>query len=157
MTTPTEATPTISASEAVAHELGRLLADTYTLAIKTQGYHWNVIGPNFRSLHLQFEEQYVELAAAIDVIAERIRALGAFAPGSARAMARLASVEDEEGAPEASEMICRLIEAHETVVRTARAVLVSAEAAFDVTTVDLATERIAVHEKTLWMLRATAA
>jgi starvation-inducible DNA-binding protein len=144
-------------NEAVAHELARLLADSYTLAIKTQGYHWNVIGPNFHSLHLLFETQYVELSTAIDVIAERIRALGSFAPGSSRAMARLASIEEEEGAPEASEMICRLIEAHETVIRTARAVLQAGEAAFDVTTVDLATERIAVHEKTLWMLRATAA
>ena len=143
--------------DAVTHELGRLLADTFTIATKTQGYHWNVIGPHFRDLHLMFEEQYVELAAAIDVIAERIRALGAFAPGSLRGMSRRTSVDDEDEAPEADEMIRRLIEAHETVLRTAHAVLGTAEAVADVTTVDLATERIAVHEKTLWMLRATAA
>jgi len=149
--------PTTHGSEAAIEQLGRLLADSYTLYVKTHGYHWNVIGPNFRSLHLMFEEQYNELALAVDVIAERMRALGAFAPGSLRGMARLATVEDEDGAPEASEMVGRLIEAHEIVVRTARALLAAAEAAADATTVDLATERLAVHEKTLWMLRATAA
>ena len=153
----TQTAQPVHGSEAVAHELSGLLADTFTLYLKTHGYHWNVIGPNFRSLHLMFEEQYVELSAAIDVIAEQIRALGQFAPGSLRAMARLASVEDEDAAPEASEMVCRLIEAHETVVRTARRVLAAAEAAGDPVTVDLVTERLAVHEKTLWMLRATAA
>jgi starvation-inducible DNA-binding protein len=156
MTTAT-AVPTIATNEAVAHELSRLLADTYALYVKTQGYHWNVIGPEFRSLHLLFEEEYTELALAVDVIAERMRALGAFAPGSLRGMARLASVEDEDGAPDAPEMVLRLIAAHETVVRTARAVLRLAEEAADPTTIDLATERLAVHEKTLWMLRATAA
>ena len=156
MTTQT-ANPPIHVGEAVTDELARLLADTYTLYVKTHGYHWNVIGPNFRSLHLMFEEQYIELAAAIDVIAERIRALGPFAPGSLRGMGRLASVEDDDTAPEATDMVCRLIEAHEVVIRTARAVLRAAEAAEDPVTVDLATERITIHEKTLWMLRATAA
>jgi starvation-inducible DNA-binding protein len=153
----TQTAQPVQGSEAVAHELSGLLADTFTLYLKTHGYHWNVIGPNFRSLHLMFEEQYVELSAAIDVLAEQIRALGQFAPGSLRAMARLATVEDEDAAPEASEMVCRLIEAHETVVRSARRVLAAAEAAGDPTTVDLVTQRLAVHEKTLWMLRATAA
>ena len=157
MTTPT-AVPPMTSNEAVALELGRLLADTYALAVKTQGYHWNVIGPEFRSLHLLFEEQYTELALAADVIAERMRALGAVAPGSLRGMARLTSIDDEDGAPEAREMVLRLIAAHETVLRTTRSVLEAAErAATDPTTVDLATERLAVHEKTLWMLRATAA
>jgi starvation-inducible DNA-binding protein len=153
----TQTAQPVQGSEAVAHELSGLLADTFTLYLKTHGYHWNVIGPDFRSLHLMFEEQYVELSAAIDVLAEQIRALGQFAPGSLRAMARLATVEDEDAAPEASEMVCRLIEAHETVVRSARRVLAAAEAAGDPTTVDLVTQRLAVHEKTLWMLRATAA
>ena len=125
MTTPT-AVPPITSNEAIALELGRLLADTYALAVKTQGYHWNVIGPEFRSLHLMFEEQYTELALAADVIAERMRALGAVAPGSLRGMARLTSIDDEDDAPEAQEMVLRLIAAHETVLRTTRAVLEAA-------------------------------
>lgn len=157
MTTETTPTAVTHETETVIRELERLLADTYTLYVKTHGFHWNVIGPQFRSLHLMFEEQYTELALAVDTIAERLRALGPFAPGSLRAFARLTTVQDEDGAPEASEMVCRLIEAHETVVRTARSVLVAAERAVDPTTVDLATERLAIHEKTLWMLRATAA
>ena len=140
----------------VAHDLARLLADTYTLYLKTHGYHWNVTGSHFRSLHLMFEEQYTELAEAVDEIAERIRTLGVLAPGSYREMAALASVSDEEGAPAALEMVRRLIAAHEVVVRTARAVIGAAEQADDPATVDLATRRIVVHEKALWMLRATA-
>jgi starvation-inducible DNA-binding protein len=131
------------------------LADTYTLALKTQGYHWNVRGPHFRSLHLMFEEQYEELRAAGDEIAERIRVLGPRAPGSYREMARLTAVSDEEDAPEAIEMVRRLIVANEVVVRTAQAVASSAEATDDPASLDLATRRIAVHEKALWMLRAT--
>ena len=156
MPTPT-ATPTARPSGAVTHELERLLADTYALYVKTQGYHWNVVGPEFRSLHLMFEEQYTELAMAVDVIAERIRALGAIAPGSLQGLAHRAAVDDEDGAPAAPDMVLRLIAAHETVIRTARSVLRLAEEAADPTTVDLVTERLAVHEKTLWMLRATAA
>jgi starvation-inducible DNA-binding protein len=140
----------------VAHDLARLLADTYTLYLKTHGYHWNVTGLHFRSLHLMFEEQYVELALAVDEIAERIRALGPLAPGSYREMAALTSVSDEEESPGAMEMVRRLIAAHEVVVRTARAVIGAAEQAVDPATLDLATRRIAVHEKALWMLRATA-
>ena len=141
---------------AVADVLARLLADTYTLYLKTHGYHWNVTGPQFRALHLMFEEQYLELRDVVDEIAERIRALGPLAPGSYREMARLTSVADEEGAPEAMQMVRRLIEANETVVRTAREVARTAEAAGDPASLDLATRRIAVHEKTIWMLRATA-
>ena len=149
--------PTTKAERgAVADGLARLLADTYTLYLKTHGYHWNVTGPQFRALHLMFEEQYLELRDVVDEIAERIRALGPLAPGSYREMGRLASVADEEGAPEAMEMVRRLIEANETVVRTAREVARAAEAADDPASLDLATRRIAVHEKTLWMLRATA-
>jgi starvation-inducible DNA-binding protein len=156
MTTPTTV-PIGHGSDALTHELGRLLADTYTLYVKTQGYHWNVIGPDFRSFHLMFEEQYTELTAAIDLIAERMRALGAFAPASLRAFARLSSVEDEDAAPEAADMVLRLIAGHEAVVRTAQSVLRAAEADGDPTTADLAIERLAIHEKTLWMLRATTA
>ena len=141
---------------AVADVLARLLADTYTLYLKTHGYHWNVTGPQFRALHLMFEEQYLELRDVVDEIAERIRALGPLAPGSYREMARLTSVADEEGAPEAMQMVRRLIEANETVVRTAREVARTAETAGDPASLDLATRRIAVHEKTIWMLRATA-
>lgn len=152
--------PTKSASAergVVADGLARLLADTYTLYLKTQGYHWNVTGLQFRALHLMFEEQYLELRDAVDEIAERIRALGPLAPGSYREMGRLTSVTDEEGPSEAMEMVRRLIEANEVVVRTAREVARAAEEADDPASLDLATRRIAVHEKTLWMLRATAA
>jgi starvation-inducible DNA-binding protein len=140
---------------AVADGLSRLLADSYTLYLKTHGYHWNVTGPHFRSLHLMFEEQYTELADAVDEIAERIRTLGSLAPGSYGEMAVLTSVSDEGEAPGAMEMVRRLIAAHEVVVRTARAVAGAAERADDPATLDLATRRIAVHEKTLWMLRAS--
>lgn len=149
--------PATHAAEVLPAEVSRLLADSYALYLKSQGYHWNVIGPDFRSLHRMFEEQYAELSSAIDEIAERVRALGAFAPGSLRAMSRLASVPDEDGAPDATEMLNRLIEGHEVVLTTAKAVLDIAEAAGDAATADLATGRIAVHEKTLWMLRATVA
>jgi starvation-inducible DNA-binding protein len=141
----------------IAEQLSTFLADTYLLYVKTHGYHWNVSGPMFRSLHLMFEEQYTELAEAVDEIAERIRALGHLAPGSYGEFAKLASVTDEEGAPEAMEMVRRLVDAHETVIRTARHLVKTAEEAGDVATADLATERIEVHEKTAWMLRVTAA
>jgi starvation-inducible DNA-binding protein len=157
MTMATQAATTNHASGPVADALARLLADTYTLYLKTHGYHWNVRGPYFRSLHLMFEEQYLELAAAVDEIAERIRALGPLAPGSYREMAVLTSVSDEEAAPDAMEMVRRLIDANDVVVRTARAVVGAAEKAADPASLDLATRRIAIHEKTLWMLRATAA
>ena len=134
-----------------------MLADSYVLYLKTHGYHWNVTGPMFRSLHLMFEEEYTELWAAVDVIAERIRALGHLAPGSYSEMSRLSTIPDEEGAPEAMDMVRRLAEGHEAVAETARTVVAAAEAVGDVATADLATQRIDVHEKTAWMLRSTAA
>ncbi|MFP3914729.1 MAG: Dps family protein [Actinomycetota bacterium] len=144
------------ARQEIAQGLSRLLADTYTLYVKTHGYHWNVTGPMFRSLHLMFEEQYVELREAVDEIAERIRALGHFAPGSYAEFAKLTAVGEEEGAPEALDMVRNLVEGHETVIRTARELVKVAEEAGDAATADLATERLEVHEKTAWMLRATA-
>jgi starvation-inducible DNA-binding protein len=144
-------------AKALSHELARLLADTYTLYLKTHGYHWNVTGRHFRALHLLFEEQYLDLRDAVDEIAERIRALGPLAPGSFRELGVLSSVRDEEGAPEAMEMVRRLAVANEVVARTARSVVRAAEEAVDPASVDLATRRIAIHEKALWMLRATLA
>jgi len=139
----------------ISEGLSSLLADTYTLYLKTQGYHWNVTGPMFRALHLMFEEEYIDLRDAADLLAERIRSLGYGAPASFSEFGRLASVPDEEGAPEAMEMVRRLVVGHEAVIRTARGVVAKAEAAGDVATADLVTSRIEVHEKTAWMLRAT--
>jgi starvation-inducible DNA-binding protein len=144
-------------TNAVADELARLLADTYTLYLKTHGYHWNVTGSHFRALHTMFEEQDLELREVVDEVAERIRALGVLAPASYRQLSRLSAVADEEGAPEAMDMVRRLAEGHEVVVRTARAVLAAAEEANDPVSLDIATRRIASHEKTVWMLRATLA
>lgn len=140
----------------IAEALSRLLADTYTLYLKTHGYHWNVTGPMFRSLHLMFEEEYMELRDAVDEIAERIRALGVEAPASYSEFAALSSVEDEPGSPDAMEMVRRLVAGHEAVIRTGRKVVEAAEKANDVATADLATVRIEVHEKTAWMLRSMA-
>jgi len=120
-------------------------------------YHWNVTGPSFHSLHLMFEEQYLELRDAVDVIAERIRALGSFAPGSYSEFARLSSVPDEEGVPAAEDMIRRLGDGHELLVRAARPLGAKAEEAGDVATADLVTQRITIHEKTAWMLRSSLA
>jgi starvation-inducible DNA-binding protein len=143
------------AREQVAESLSGMLADTYTLYLKTHNYHWNVTGPMFDTLHKMFEVQYNELWVAVDELAERIRALGHPSPGSYAAFGRLAKVEDAaDGVPEAKKMIRQLVEDHETVVRTARAVLrVSSEAGDDVTE-DLVTGRMRVHEKTAWMLRS---
>jgi starvation-inducible DNA-binding protein len=134
-----------------------LLADTYALYLKTHMYHWNVTGPSFHSLHMMFEEQYLELRDAVDVIAERIRALGEFAPGSYAEFARLSSVPDEEGVPDAVEMVRRLAAGHEALVRGARPLVTKAENAGDVATADLVTQRITTHEKTAWMLRSSVA
>lgn len=147
---------TTGSAASVAGELARLLADTYTLYLKTHGYHWNVTGPRFPSLHLLFETQYVELRDAVDEIAERIRALGEMAPGSYRQLGALTRIAEDEGVPEALEMVRRLADDHDTVAATAREVLRAAEEASDAATVDLATRRITIHEKTRWMLRATA-
>jgi starvation-inducible DNA-binding protein len=135
-------------------QLGSLLADTYTLYLKTHNYHWNVTGPLFRSLHLMFEEEYTEMWAAVDDIAERIRSLGEPAPGTYAEYSRMSSVKEREGVPAASEMVQDLVVGHETVVRTARSVAKRAEQAGDLATADLATQRIDVHEKTAWMLRS---
>jgi starvation-inducible DNA-binding protein len=143
------------ARKQIAEGLAVLLADTSVLYLKTQGYHWNVTGPMFHPLHLMFEEQYIELRDAMDVIAERIRALGAVAPGSYAELVRLASVSDEEGAPGSQEMVRRLCDAHELLVRSARPLLATAEEAGDAATADLVTQRISAHEKIAWMLRST--
>jgi starvation-inducible DNA-binding protein len=147
---------TAAAREEIADGLARLLADSYTLYLKTHAYHWNVTGPMFNSLHTMFETHYLELRDAVDEIAERIRALGFPAPGSYAAFARLASVAEEEGVPAAMDMVRDLAHGHEAVVRTARSVVALAEQHEDQATADLVTQRLHVHEKTAWMLRATA-
>lgn len=147
---------TAEARKEIAQGLSGLLADTYTLYLKTHGYHWNVTGPMFRTLHLMFEEQYVELAAAIDEIAERIRALDSHAPASFAEFKALSEIPEADGVPEAMEMVKDLIEGHETLITNARELVGTAEEADDVATADLVTTRIDVHEKTAWMLRATA-
>ncbi len=139
---------------AIAEGLSKLLADSYTLYLKTHNYHWNVTGPLFNTLHLMFEQQYTELATAVDEIAERIRALGHPAPGSYRAYARLTEIEEEEGVPAAEEMIEQLVKGQEAVVRTARTVFPVVETASDEATADLLTQRMQVHEKNAWMLRS---
>jgi starvation-inducible DNA-binding protein len=139
--------------QAAAEELGRLLADSYTLYLKTHNFHWNVRGPMFETLHLMFEGQYTELAQAVDLIAERIRALGSPAPGTYAQFAKLSSVREETGVPHAEEMIRQLLEGQEAVARTARQVFPVAERAGDHVTVDLLTQRLQVHEKNAWMLR----
>jgi starvation-inducible DNA-binding protein len=138
----------------IAAGLSRLLADSYTLYLKTHNYHWNVTGPLFNTLHLMFEQQYTELATAVDEIAERIRALGEPAPGSYKAFAALTSIEEEDRVPGAEEMIRQLVIGQETVVRTARELFPLVEEAGDEPTADLLTQRMQVHEKTAWMLRS---
>jgi starvation-inducible DNA-binding protein len=138
----------------LASELSKLLAESYTLYLKTHNFHWNVTGPMFQTLHLLFEQQYTELAMAVDAIAERIRSLGHPAPGSYGAFSRLSNIPDTEGVPKAKEMIRLLLDGHETVIGTARAVIPGAEKASDQATADLLTQRLQVHEKTAWMLRS---
>lgn len=140
-----------------AEALSKLLADTYTLYLKTHGYHWNVEGPHFQSLHIQFMDQYTEMWTAVDELAERIRALGHYAPGSYKAFSQLSSIAEEEGQPDWQEMVRNLSDGHEQVARTAREVLRIAESVDDDATADVVTPRITLHEKTAWMLRATAA
>lgn len=141
----------------IAEGLSKLLADTYTLYLKTHNFHWNVTGPMFNTLHTMFETQYTELATAVDAIAERIRALGFPAPGTYKEYARLSSIQEEEGVPEASEMIRKLVEGQEAVVRTARSIFPVIEAAADEPSADLLTQRMQIHEKTAWMLRSLLA
>jgi starvation-inducible DNA-binding protein len=139
---------------AIADGLSKLLADSYTLYLKTHNYHWNVTGPMFNTLHLMFEQQYTELAMAVDLIAERIRALGHPAPGSYRAYAGLTDIPEEDDRPDAKEMIRRLVAGQETVVRTARSIFPAVDEAHDEPTADLLTQRMQVHEKNAWMLRS---
>lgn len=141
--------------KAVAEGLKKLLADSYTLYLQTHNFHWNVTGPQFRDLHLMFEEQYTELAVAVDDIAERIRTLGIVAPGTYKAFAELSSIEEVEDVPEATEMVSLLLNGHETVVKTCRDVLKLSQDADDESTIALVGDRMRVHEKTAWMLRAT--
>ncbi len=140
--------------EAIAEALKVLLADSYTLYLQTHNFHWNVTGPQFRELHLMFEEHYTELAIAVDDIAERIRTLGVAAPGTYSEFARLSQISEVQGVPAAAEMISILNNGHETVVRSCRAVLSLAQNAGDESTAALVGDRMRVHEKTAWMLRA---
>jgi starvation-inducible DNA-binding protein len=143
--------------KAIADGLSRLLADSYTLYLKTHNFHWNVEGPMFNSLHLMFEGQYTELAAAVDEIAERIRSLGHPAPGSYRAFAGLTSIEEAADNVAADEMVKQLARDHETVAKTAREVFPLCDKASDEPTADLLTQRMQLHEKTAWMLRSMTA
>ncbi len=143
--------------EAIAAGLSRLLADSYTLYLKTHNFHWNVTGPMFNTLHLMFETQYTELATAVDEIAERIRALGHPAPGSYAAYSKLTSISEEEDVPPAEAMIAQLVAGQEAVARTAREVFPTAEKAGDEPTADLLTQRMQIHEKNAWMLRSMLA
>ena len=140
--------------EEIASGLSRLLADSYTLYLKTHNFHWNVTGPMFQTLHLMFEAQYTELALAVDLIAERIRSLGFPAPGTYKQYAELSSIKEEQAIPKAQDMIRILVEGQEAVVRTARSLYPVLEKANDEATADLLTQRIQLHEKTAWMLRS---
>jgi starvation-inducible DNA-binding protein len=142
---------------AIANGLSVLLADTYTLYLKTHKYHWNVQGPMFQTLHLMFETQYNELSLAVDLIAERIRALDVLAPGSYSEFSKLANIKEDTDTPNATEMIRRLVDGQEMVVRTARSLFPIVDAAHDEPTADLLTQRMQVHEKTAWMLRSLLA
>lgn len=141
----------------IAEGLSRLLADSYTLYLKTHNYHWNVVGPMFNTLHLMFETQYNELALAVDEVAERIRALGEPAPATYREFAELSSIDEDVDRPDAQEMIRRLVKGHEATARTARSMFDVVERASDEPTADLLTQRLQVHEKTAWMLRSMLA
>lgn len=138
----------------IAEGLSRLLADTYTLYLKTHNFHWNVTGPMFNTLHTMFEAEYNELALAVDQIAERIRSLGVYAPGSYKQFLALTSLEEEIDVPSAEEMVLQLVKGHEAVARTARSIFPVAEDGCDESTTDLLTQRLQVHEKTAWMLRS---
>jgi len=138
----------------IAEGLSKLLSDTYMLYLKTHNFHWNVTGPMFQTLHLMFETQYNELWTAGDIIAERIRSLGYYAPGTYKEFSRLTSIQEEDSVPVAEDMIRLLVEGHETTARIAREVFKVAEGADDAPTADLITERLNIHEKTAWMLRS---
>ena len=139
--------------EQIAKQLMRLQADTYTLYLQMHNFHWNVSGELFRELHLMFEEQYNELALAVDEIAERIRTLGFHAPGTYQSFASLSAIDEVEGVPEAKQMISILNRSHETIVNTCRQTLIVAQQAHDESSIALISDRMRVHEKTAWMLR----
>jgi starvation-inducible DNA-binding protein len=141
----------------IAQGLARLLADTYTLYLKTHNFHWNVTGPMFQTLHLMFETQYNELALAVDLIAERIRALGFPAPGTYAEFTKLSSIKEPKGVPAAEDMIRELVAGQEAVVKTARSVFPLVDKVNDEPSADLLTQRMQVHEKTAWMLRSLLA
>ncbi len=138
----------------IANGLSHLLADSYTLYLKTHNFHWNVTGPMFQTLHIMFETHYTELAMAVDEIAERIRSLGQFAPGSYSQFLELSTIKIGDGVPKAEDMIRELVEGHEAVAKTARSVFPAAQAGNDEVTADLLTQRLQIHEKTAWMLRS---
>ncbi len=140
--------------KAIAQGLSRLLADSYALYIKTHNFHWNVTGPMFMTLHQMFETHYTELALAVDLIAERIRSLGEFAPGSWSNFGKLTVIQEENGVPEATDMVRQLTRDHELVAATARSIFAVVEKASDEASADLLTQRIQLHEKTAWMLRS---
>jgi starvation-inducible DNA-binding protein len=139
----------------ISDGLKKLLADSYTLYLQTHNFHWNVTGLQFRELHLMFEEQYTELAVAVDDIAERIRTLDVPAPGTYKEFAKLSSIKEVDGVPSSSEMVELLTKGHEQVIKTSRKVLKIAQKAADESTAALVSDRMRVHEKTAWMLRAT--
>lgn len=143
----------LKSAEAVA----KLMANTYTLYLKTHGYHWNVEGPHFQQLHIQFMEQYTEMWTAVDELAERVRALGLYAPSSYAAMSELSDIKEETGSPDWKTMVQTLAQDHEQLAKIARDVLRIAEEANDDATADVVSPRVTLHEKTAWMLRATAA
>lgn len=138
----------------IANGLSHFLADTYTLYLKTHYFHWNVTGPMFNTLHLMFEGQYTELALAVDLVAERIRSLDVYAPGTYKDFVKLSSIKESDTVPNAQDMIKELVAGHEAVCRTARSVFPAAEAAADEATKDLLTQRLQLHEKSAWMLRS---
>jgi starvation-inducible DNA-binding protein len=140
--------------EKIALGLSRVLADTYSLYLKTHNFHWNVEGPMFNTLHLMFMDQYTELWTALDAVAERIRSLGFPAPGTGKEFSKLTSIEETDGVPEALDMVRLLVAGHEAVARTARQAFPAAEKASDESTCDLLTQRLQIHEKTAWMLRS---
>lgn len=140
--------------KAVADGLSKLLADSYTLYLKTHNFHWNVEGPMFQTLHLMFMGQYTEMWNALDLIAERIRALGHYAPGTYSEFISLSSIKESKSVPKANKMIEELIQGHEAVIKTTRAIFDPAEKAKDQTTMDVLTQRLDIHEKTAWMLRS---
>lgn len=145
----------VNHSHKIADELAHFLADSYSLYIKTQNYHWNVTGAHFASYHLLFEGQYQDLANAVDLIAERIRALGCHAPASFTEFQKLSSLKEASGKPSAEDMIKNLLHDHETIAHHAHLIFAKAEKAGDQATMDLLTQRIQAHDKAAWMLRST--